>query len=227
MEVNKDEAQRCMDIARRHLSSGNYSSARKFATKSIALFPTPEAKAFLTKVDTQEAASTSSPASNASSSSTFSPSTEPSSSIPSSTKSSPNPGSSSTGSRTRPESVPPRPRSTPVDHKPAEREYTPEQVAAVKKIRSSGGDFYKVLGINKDASEAEIKKAYRKLALQMHPDKNSAPGADEAFKSKSTASWFQRDHIRVLRGTNQIISCCFLGSQKMPNKKKTTKRSAL
>ncbi|KAF9122018.1 hypothetical protein BGX30_002252 [Mortierella sp. GBA39] len=185
MEVNKDEAQRCMDIARRHLSSGNYSSARKFATKSIALFPTPEAKAFLTRVDTQEAASTSSPASNASSS-TFSPSTEPSS-TPSSTKSSPNPGSSSAGSRTRPESVPPRPRSTPVEHKPAEREYTPEQVAAVKKVRSSGGDFYKVLGINKDASEAEIKKAYRKLALQMHPDKNSAPGADEAFKIVSKA----------------------------------------
>ncbi|KAF9151312.1 hypothetical protein BG015_006834 [Linnemannia schmuckeri] len=193
MEVNKDEAQRCMDIARRHLNSGNYSSARKFATKSIALFPTPEAKAFLTRVDKEE--STSSPASNASSS-TFSASAEPSSSTPSSTKSSPNLGSSAggassftSGSRAsaRPESVPPRPRSTPVDHKPAEREYTPEQVAAVKKIRSSGGDFYKVLGINKDASDAEIKKAYRKLALQMHPDKNSAPGADEAFKIVSKA----------------------------------------
>lgn len=164
MEVNKDEAQRCMDIARRHLSSGNYSSARKFATKSIALFPTPEAKAFLTRVDSEEATS-SSPASDASSS-TFSASAEPYSSTPSSTKSSPNPGSSfSSGTRAsaRPESVPPRPRSTPVDHKPAEREYTPEQVAAVKKVRSSGGDFYKVLGINKDASEAEIKKAYRKV----------------------------------------------------------------
>ncbi|KAF9899643.1 hypothetical protein EC991_008525 [Linnemannia zychae] len=192
MEVNKDEAQRCLDIARRHLNSGNYSSAKKFANKSIALFPTPEAKAFIAKVDQEEASS--SPASNASSS-TFSSSTDPSS-TPSSTKSSPNPGSASAGSSSftsgarasaRPESVPPRPRSTPVDHKPAEREYTPEQVAAVKKIRSSGGDFYKVLGINKDASEAEIKKAYRKLALQMHPDKNSAPGADEAFKIVSKA----------------------------------------
>ncbi|KAG0282403.1 hypothetical protein BGZ96_000524 [Linnemannia gamsii] len=185
MEVNKDEAQRCMDIARRHLSSGNYSSARKFAAKSIALFPTPEAKAFLTRVDSEKATS-SSPASNASSS-TFSASAEPSSSTPSSTKSSPNPGSSGARTSARPESVPPRPRSTPVDHKPAEREYTPEQVASVKKVRSSGGDFYKVLGINKDASEVEIKKAYRKLALQMHPDKNSAPGADEAFKIVSKA----------------------------------------
>ncbi|KAG9323381.1 hypothetical protein KVV02_007495 [Mortierella alpina] len=172
MEVNRDEALRCLDIARRHLNSGNYASARKFGGKSISLFPTPEAKAFLAKVDQAEDSASSS--------------TNPS--TPSSTKSSPNPGSGSSfasgsgSSSARPDSGPARPRSTPVDHKPVEREYTPEQVAAVKAIRSSGGDFYKVLGINKDASDSEIKKAYRKLALQMHPDKNGAPGADEAFK---------------------------------------------
>ncbi|KAI1317263.1 hypothetical protein EDD11_008750 [Mortierella claussenii] len=181
MEVNRDEALRCLDIARRHLDSGNYASARKFGGKSIALFPTPEATAFLHKVDQEESAGSSSGAS----------------STPSSTKSSPNPGSasasaagggSSSSFSSRPNSVPPRPRSTPApDHKPVEREYTPEQVAAVKKIRSSGGDFYKVLGITKDATDSEIKKAYRKLALQMHPDKNGAPGADEAFKIVSKA----------------------------------------
>ncbi|KAI8600168.1 hypothetical protein EDD21DRAFT_377899 [Dissophora ornata] len=181
MEVNKDEALRCLEIARRHLSSGNYSSARKFGGKSASLFPTPEATAFLAKVDREEASS--SPAS-ASSSSSFSSSTNPS--TPSSTKSSPNPGSGASSSA-RPNSAPPRPRSTPVDHKPVEREYTPENVAAIKKIRSSGGDFYKVLGVTKDATEPEIKKAYRKLALQMHPDKNGAPGADEAFKIVSKA----------------------------------------
>ncbi|KAF9578646.1 hypothetical protein BGW38_005453, partial [Lunasporangiospora selenospora] len=148
MEVNRDEALRCLDIAKRHLSSGNYASARKFASKSVSLFPTKQAEAFVAKVDAEEASA--------------------SSSTPSSTKSSPNPGSTkpttatssssaSASSSARPTSTPPRARSTPV-----EREYTPEQVAAVKAVRASGGDFYKVLGVKKDATETEIKKAYRK-----------------------------------------------------------------
>lgn len=44
-------------------------------------------------------------------------------------------------------------------------------------------DFYKVLGVSKDADEATIKKAYRKLARTWHPDQNKGnPGAEERFK---------------------------------------------
>lgn len=44
-------------------------------------------------------------------------------------------------------------------------------------------DYYEILSVSKDATDSEIKKSYRKIALQLHPDKNRAPGADEAFKA--------------------------------------------
>lgn len=50
-----------------------------------------------------------------------------------------------------------------------------------------GKDYYKILGISKGASDDEIKKAYRKLALRYHPDKNKSPGAEEKFKEVAEA----------------------------------------
>lgn len=50
-----------------------------------------------------------------------------------------------------------------------------------------GKDYYAILGVRKGASEADIKKAYRKLALKYHPDKNKSPGAEEKFKELAEA----------------------------------------
>ena len=50
-----------------------------------------------------------------------------------------------------------------------------------------GRDFYKILGVSRNATEDELKKAYRKLALKYHPDKNQDPGAEEKFKEIAEA----------------------------------------
>lgn len=48
-------------------------------------------------------------------------------------------------------------------------------------------NYYDVLGVSKDASEADIKHAYRRLAAKYHPDVNHAPGAEEKFKKINEA----------------------------------------
>ncbi len=48
-------------------------------------------------------------------------------------------------------------------------------------------DYYEVLGVQKNASKDQIKDAYRKLAMQFHPDRNKEVGAEEKFKEISEA----------------------------------------
>jgi len=67
-----------------------------------------------------------------------------------------------------------------------EKNYTEENVKLIREIKGKS-DYYSILGLEKSCSVEEIRKAYRKLSLKVHPDKNKAPGSEEAFKKVSKA----------------------------------------
>ncbi|XVE65604.1 hypothetical protein DITRI_Ditri08aG0013600 [Diplodiscus trichospermus] len=62
-----------------------------------------------------------------------------------------------------------------------ERSYSEEHVQLIREIKRNK-DYYSILGVGKTCSVDEIRRAYKKLSLKVHPDKNKAPGSEEAFK---------------------------------------------
>uniref|UniRef100_A0A8C4QQP8 DnaJ heat shock protein family (Hsp40) member B12b n=2 Tax=Eptatretus burgeri TaxID=7764 RepID=A0A8C4QQP8_EPTBU len=162
MDGNRDEADRCWDIAQQALRSGDKDRALRFLRKAEKLYPTDKAEALIEAI----------------------------------TK---NGSSAGQGGAAEPGSPKMRRRGkegTQADEKTQEKRkesgsesaksYTHEQLESVRRVKQCK-DYYEILGVVKDTNEEDLKKAYRKLALKFHPDKNHAPGATEAFKAIGNA----------------------------------------
>jgi DnaJ family protein B protein 12 len=145
MEVNKDEALRCLAISQRYRDSGDFDAARKFCTKSINLFSTPEALKLLASINAAADASANSRGPGPSSSSS----------------------STSRTSHTSASNLKNRhANGTAGGMGGDKREYTPEQVKVVNRVRSCKvEEYYEILEIKKTCEETEIRKAYRKVRL--------------------------------------------------------------
>ncbi|XP_061766009.1 dnaJ homolog subfamily B member 12a [Nerophis ophidion] len=157
MDSNKDEAERCIKIALNAVSSNQPDKARKFLEKAQRLFPTDQAKHLLERLSRNGKP----PDEDGGTANGDGPSM----------RHRQHAGEAATSAQGRADSSKP---------------YTAEQMEAVKKIKGCK-DYYQILGVEKTASDEDLKKAYRKLALKFHPDKNHAPGATEAFKAIGNA----------------------------------------
>ena len=182
--MNKEAAEQAKQMGATALRSGDLVRAHRLFTKSLKLYPLPGVEALLSQVERLQKSSTNSGQSSNDNHSNGNGNGNHRAS-----------SSSSTRNRTVPESrsqPPPATSSTSTSTSASTtdsngRGFTAAQEKIVKeimKIKRSGGRHmhYNVLGVSSTATENELKKAYRKLALKLHPDKNSAPEADEAFK---------------------------------------------
>uniref|UniRef100_A0A7S0UVL7 J domain-containing protein n=1 Tax=Polytomella parva TaxID=51329 RepID=A0A7S0UVL7_9CHLO len=162
--ANRDEALKCLDIARRAMNSNDLAKAEKFARKAKQLYNSSDVDNLLRKIEEAQGSGPSvSSTPNAD---------QRNSSGASTTKPSPS---------GQPESH--RHHTTSQHHGSADSG-TPEQRQLVQTILKAK-DFYEILGVAKTATDDDIKRAYKKLALKLHPDKCKAKGSEDAFKAVS------------------------------------------
>ena len=166
MDGNKDDALKCLKLGKEAMDSGDRTRARKFLTKAQRLDPTLPVDDLLSAIDKDSGEGSPSDADAPSNGTADSPSSKPSD------QPSIRQRVSSTGS--------------PSSNSSVAAAATPEQIAIVMELKKKK-DYYEILGLEKSCSVEDIRKAYRKLSLKVHPDKNKAPGAEEAFKSVSKA----------------------------------------
>jgi len=173
MEGNKDDAVKALRIGKDALNAGDTARAIKFLSKAKRLDPSlpidPLLNPLLSKDD---------PSSPASSSAPHPPPPPPSRAAA---------AAEATGADGLRERKHKGKKKDGEDDTSGVRTYTEEQLEVVHQIKKHTRDYYKILGLEKDCTVEDVRKAYRKLSLKVHPDKNKAPGAEDAFKAVSKA----------------------------------------
>lgn len=134
MEVNKEEALRCLHIAQKHRNGSNLTSALKFAKKSVSLYSTPEGEAMVTIVEREITKTTSSTSTANGSSGT----------------STPTPQAKSSGVEEHVTSAHQRPGHKTTGNAEAgsskKRDFTPKQMEVVKRVKScQHHEYYQIL----------------------------------------------------------------------------------
>ena len=166
MESNREESYNCIRRAKSYLREGNVTAAEKFAKKAKRLFPSRESEELLLKIESYHYQS------------------KPDVNLNQENKTNKNHEQwKMNGESSR---LNPKESSKSNLQQEQRKQYTSEQLKIVTQIRKCK-DYYQLLGVHNLVSEVDLKKSYRKLALQCHPDKNHAPGATEAFKAIGNA----------------------------------------
>ncbi|KAI4344117.1 hypothetical protein L6164_011385 [Bauhinia variegata] len=160
MDGNKDDALKCLKIGKEALEAGDRARALKFVTKARRLDPSLQVDDLLSAIEKDTGDQPAAAANGSSVASSAKPSDQP--------------------------SLRQRVSSTGSSSSSSSASYTDEQITIVREIRRKN-NYYELLGLEKSCTVEDVRKAYRKLSLKVHPDKNKAPGAEEAFKAVSKA----------------------------------------
>jgi DnaJ family protein B protein 12 len=168
MDSNKDEAAKCMRIGRAAIEAGDKQRALKFLSIAKRLYPSPQVDALISSLHEENGQQGAD---------------DMETDVAVGGEES---GQRSGGQREQNVFMNGKHQNGYRNSSASTAEVSVEHREIVRKINKTK-DFYQILGLEKGCTEDDVRKAYRKLSLKVHPDKNKAPGAEEAFKAVSKA----------------------------------------